>query len=341
MDALVKVRDLKVSFATYGGSVRAVRGVSFDIRRAECLAIVGESGCGKSVTAQSLMRLIPSPPAETSGEVFFDGIDINSLPEKKMRSLRGSKMAMIFQDPMTSLDPTMTVCNQIIEGILRHQKISKTEALERVVEVIGLVGIPNPRGQLKRYAYELSGGMRQRIVIAMALACNPTLLIADEPTTALDVTTQAQILELMRELKRRLNTALLLITHDMGVVSSMAQRIAVFYAGQVVEIGTAEDIFYGYGHPYTVALLRSRPRLDLDRGQKLVSIAGSPPDLFSPPKGCAFAARCDFAMQACLEKQPDIFSLGGEHNVACWLHHPEARESFDRFCAEAGASREK
>ncbi len=332
---LAEIRDLSVSFDTYGGSVKAVRGVSFDIRRAECLAIVGESGCGKSVTSQALMRLLSTPPAHISGKVAVDGVDIMSLPERDMRQLRGSKIAMIFQDPMTSLNPTMRVGNQITEGILQHQHVTKKEAEAKAIEVLELVGIPNAPAQVKRYPYELSGGMRQRIVIAMALVCKPELLIADEPTTALDVTTQAQILALIKELKQKLNTAVVLITHDMGVVSNMAERIAVFYAGQIVEIGSAEDIFYNCSHPYTAALLRSRPRLDMDRNQTLLSIPGNPPDLFSPPKGCAFAARCRYTMEACKEHQPEVFLMGGEHKVSCWLHHKEAASSYKLFKEEA------
>lgn len=339
---IVEVRDLAVSFDTYGGSVKAVRGVSYDIRRAECLAIVGESGCGKSVTSQAIMRLLTTPPAHISGSVKFDGEEVLTLPEKKMRELRGSKMAMIFQDPMTSLNPTMQIGKQIMEGIRQHQKVSKKEAADRAVEVLRLVRIPNPESQLKRYPYQLSGGMRQRVVIAMALVCNPALLIADEPTTALDVTTQAQILDLIRGLKKELNTAVVLITHDMGVVSNMAERIAVFYAGKIMEIGSAEDVFYHFAHPYTAALLRSRPRLDRDRTQKLVSITGTPPDLFSPPVGCAFAARCNYAMEICLKKQPEMFQSGksGEHCACCWLHHPDASKMYAEFRTEAGGSDE-
>lgn len=334
---LAEIRDLLVSFDTYGGQVKAVRGVSFDIKKGECLAIVGESGCGKSVTSQALMRLLPVPPAHISGQIVFEDTDLLKISEKEMRKLRGSKIAMIFQDPMTSLDPTMQIGKQILEGILQHQKISKQEAKERVVEVLKLVGIPNPEAQTKRYPYELSGGMRQRVVIAMALVCRPKLLIADEPTTALDVTTQAQILKLIRDLKREMDTSVVLITHDMGVVSNMAERIAVFYAGQVVEIGESCDIFYNYSHPYTAALLRSRPRLDMDRTQKLISIQGSPPDLFAPPTGCAFAPRCPYAMEICKSKQPEIFEISPGHSAVCWLHHEGAKAVYDEFKKEAGA----
>lgn len=323
---LINIKDLSVSFRTYGGSVKAVRSISFSVRKGECLAIVGESGCGKSVTAQTIMRLIPSPPATTSGSVRFEGRELLSMPERKIKAIRGSEIGMIFQDPMTSLDPTMPIGKQITEGLLEHNRHMKnSEARRRVVEVLRMVGIPEPERQLKRYAYEFSGGMRQRAVIAMAVVCKPKLLIADEPTTALDVTTQAQILDLIRNLKDELDTAVLLITHDMGVVSNMADRIAVFYAGKIVEEGAAEDIFYAPGHPYTAALLRSRPRLDRDRRQCLISIPGAPPDLFAPPRGCAFAPRCGCALEICGRKQPGYFDVTGEHRVACWLYHEKAR----------------
>ncbi len=323
---LLDIDDLRVSFRTYGGSVRAVRGISLSIRKGECLAVVGESGCGKSVTAQMIMRLISSQTAEIGGSVRFEGRELLSLPERKMKSIRGAQIGMIFQDPMTSLDPTMPIGKQIMEGLREHnRRMRRSEARERVVKVLGMVGIPEPERQLKRYAYEFSGGMRQRAVIAMAVVCKPKLLIADEPTTALDVTTQAQILDLIRNLKDELGTAVLLITHDMGVVSNMADRIAVFYAGKVVEEGDAADIFYSPAHPYTAALLRSRPRLDLDRSQCLISIRGTPPDLFAPPSGCAFAARCGLAMEICRRAQPCALPMGGNHSAACWLYHEKAR----------------
>ena len=331
----MEIRDLKVSFKTYGGSVSAVRGVNLDIERGECLAIVGESGCGKSVTAQTMMRLIPTPPASIGGNIRMDGVDLLALPERSMKEIRGSKIGMIFQDPMTSLDPTMQIGKQIMEGLRVHNRgMKKEEAVERVNEVLGLVGIPNPGKQFKRYAYEFSGGMRQRVVIAMAVICKPQLLIADEPTTALDVTTQAQILDLIRELKTKLGTAVVIITHDMGVVANMADRIAVFYAGQVVEEGASEDVFYNPSHPYTAALLMSRPRLDRDRTQKLVSISGTPPDLFAPPRGCGFFSRCGTAMEACREHLPPFFPIGdGEHRSLCWLHHEAGGENRARWLA--------
>ncbi|MDR3076430.1 MAG: ABC transporter ATP-binding protein [Synergistaceae bacterium] len=319
----VNVRDLRVSFRTYGGSVFAVRGVNLGIEAGECVAIVGESGCGKSVTAQTMMRLIPSPPAEISGSIEMDGTDLLALPERKMKEIRGKAIGMIFQDPMTSLDPTMQIGRQIMEGIRVHdRRMKRAEAFERAVEALGLVGMPEPRAQFRRYAYEFSGGMRQRVMIAMAVICKPRLLLADEPTTALDVTTQAQILGLIRDLKTRLGSSVVLITHDMGVVANMADRIAVFYAGQVVEEGGAPSVFRNPAHPYTAALLMSRPRLDLDRNQKLLSIPGAPPDLFAPPGGCGFFERCPVAMEICADNPPEFMDCGEPgHKSLCWLHH--------------------
>ena len=328
-EPLLALEDLHVSFRTYGGSVRAVRGITLAIRKGECLAVVGESGCGKSVTAQTIMRLIPPEYSETSGRVLYRGRDLLKLPERKMKAIRGAEIGMIFQDPMTSLDPTMQLGKQITESLLEHDRaVGKREARQRVIEILDRVGIPEPERQLKRYSYEYSGGMRQRVVIAMALICKPRLLIADEPTTALDVTTQAQILNLMRGLKGEMEAAVLLITHDMGVVSSMADRVAVFYAGKVVEEGEVDDILCGPAHPYTVALLRSRPRLDLDRSQCLLSIPGSPPDLFAPPTGCAFAARCGCALEICNRAQPPVSAFGKGHATSCWLYHSGATARY-------------
>jgi oligopeptide transport system ATP-binding protein len=270
------------------------------------------------------MRLIETPPADIQGTVAMEGTELLSLPEKKMKEIRGGMIGMIFQDPMTSLDPTMRVGRQIMEGLRAHdKKIGRWEAEARVCEVLGMVGIHNPRSQLKRYAYEFSGGMRQRVVIAMAVICGPKLLLADEPTTALDVTTQAQILDLIKGLKARLGTSVIIITHDMGVVANMADRIAVFYAGQVVEEGRSEDVFHNPSHPYTAALLMSRPRLDRDRRQKLASVPGAPPDLFAPPEGCGFFDRCSAAMDVCKDSLPEFFYTGEPgHRSLCWLHHP-------------------
>lgn len=323
---ILEVKDLKVSFNTYAGEIQAVRGVSFHLGKGEVLAIVGESGCGKSVTAQTLMKLNPSPPSVIkNGTIQFDGqVDIAKLSDKQMEKIRGSEIGMIFQDPMTSLNPTMTVGDQITEGIIKHQKVSKSQANLRAIEILKLVGINNPEGRMKQFPHEFSGGMRQRVVIAIALACNPKLLIADEPTTALDVTIQAQIIELMKKLSKETQASIILITHDLGVVAEMAERVVVMYAGKIVEQGTVDEIFYDPRHPYTWGLLRSMPRLDNDTKEELVPIPGSPPDLFAPPKGCAFAARCPYAMEVCLESDPEHTKTSATHSAACWLLHPDA-----------------
>jgi oligopeptide transport system ATP-binding protein len=322
---LLEVKDLHISFQVVGGEVQAVRGVTFELNKGEMLAVVGESGSGKSVTALSLMRLIPAPPGRIKrGQILFDGNDLTKVSEREMFKIRGSKIAMIFQDPMTSLNPTMTVGKQIIEGICWHQKVGVTEAKEKAVEMLKLVGIPNPEKRLAQYPHEFSGGMRQRAMIAMALACNPQILIADEPTTALDVTIQAQILELMKKLQRETDTAILLITHDLGVVAETADRVAVMYGGRLVETGGVEEIFEDARHPYTWGLLDSMPRLDLPRDQHLEPIPGSPPDLFSPPTGCPFADRCPYAMNICHEEMPPQTQVSDTHRVFCWLEDPEA-----------------
>lgn len=324
-ERLLEVRDLRVSFDTYAGEVQAVRGVSFHMDQGEVLALVGESGCGKSVTAQTLMKLNQSPPSRIkSGSVDFAGEEILSKSEKEMRRIRGNRMAMIFQDPMTSLNPTKTIGKQIAESLLLHQKISKDEAMKRVVALLDMVRIPNAEKRAHQYPHEYSGGMRQRAMIAMALACNPQLLIADEPTTALDVTIQAQILDLMKDLQSRTDAALILITHDLGVVAAMAHRVAVMYAGKIVEIGPVDDIFYHPQHPYTWGLLEARPRLDHDRSQQLISIEGTPPDLLKPPQGCGFADRCKYCMKLCREQLPPDYEIAPGHYAACWLQHPQA-----------------
>lgn len=325
MERLLELKDLEVSFDTYAGEVKAVRGVSFHLDRGEALAIVGESGCGKSVTAQSIMRLIPSPPSRVkNGSIIFNGKEILKLSEREMQAIRGSEIGMIFQDPMTSLNPTMTVGKQIMEGLIKHRQLSRRQAYEEALKMLKLVNIPNAERRMKQYPHEFSGGMRQRAMIAIALACNPKLLIADEPTTALDVTIQAQIIDLMKDLQKELNTAIILITHDLGVVADMAQRIVVMYAGKIVESGNLEDIFYRSKHPYTWGLLKSIPRLDARQKEELVPIEGTPPDLFAPPAGCGFAARCEYCMNICKEKQPDFTEVGEGHHVACWLTHPNA-----------------
>src|SRR5918994_1515397 len=324
-DNLLQVKDLRISFSTYAGEVQAVRGVSFDLRRGETLAIVGESGSGKSVTAKSIMRL--NPEANTivrGGEIHFEGEDILKLSEKRMQDIRGPKIAMVFQDPMTSLDPTMRVGRQITESLKKHLGLSGQRAKERAVELLTLVGIPNPEDRVRQYPHQFSGGMRQRVVIAIALACDPQILIADEPTTALDVTIQAQILNLLRELQEKIGTSVILITHDLGVVASVADRIAVMYAGKLVETGTVRETFYDPQMPYTWGLLASIPLPTADRRRDLIPIPGSPPDMLEPPTGCPFTPRCPYAMQICAEEMPDYTTFSAEHRAACWLHHPMA-----------------
>jgi oligopeptide transport system ATP-binding protein len=325
VENILEVRDLKVSFQTYAGEVQAVRGVSFELKKGEALAIVGESGCGKSVTSQTIMRLIPSPPSFIkNGSILFEGKDLLKLSEKDMQAIRGSEIGMIFQDPMTSLNPTMTVGKQIAEGLVKHQGLSTGEAELRAIELLKLVGIPTPEIRVKQYPHQFSGGMRQRVMIAIALACNPKVLIADEPTTALDVTIQAQIIDLMKELQEKTGSSIILITHDLGVVAEVAQRVVVMYAGKVVEQGSLNDIFYNPQHPYTWGLLRSVPRLDAGENTELIPIEGTPPDLFAPPKGCAFCARCPYAMEVCLEEDPEHQAVREGHTAACWLMHEEA-----------------
>lgn len=321
MKKILEVQDLRVSFDTYAGEVQAVRGVSFDVNEGETLAIVGESGSGKSVTIQTIMKLVPTPPMRIkSGSIVYNGQDITSYSEKEMQGLRGKEFSMIFQDPMTSLNPTMRIGRQINEGLLEHTSLSSKEATNRTLEMMRLVGIPSPTENMIRYPHTYSGGMRQRIMIAMGLATNPRILFADEPTTALDVTMQAQILELMNGLKHQLGTSIVLITHNLGVVARMADRVAVMYAGSIVEMGTAEELFYNPKHPYTWGLLNSMPDVDRTDGDKeLVAIPGSPPDLYAPPTGCAFASRCAYCMGACLKVAPDYTSVSADHKVACHL----------------------
>ena len=323
-ETLLEVKDLHVSFATYAGKVQAVRGVDLTVDRGEILAVVGESGCGKSVTAQTIMRLNPSPPCHIdNGSVQFDGQELTQLPEREMRKLRGSKIGMIFQDPMTSLDPTKQVGYQIIEAIRRHEKVSKKEAYARSVEMLELVGINNPVQRMKQYPHEFSGGMRQRAMIAMSLVCHPELLIADEPTTALDVTIQAQILDLLLDLRARLGTSILIITHDMGVVADVADRVMIMYAGMVMETGTVKEVFYDPQHPYTWGLQASIPKHD-GGGGRLIPIDGTPPDLLAPPVGCPFADRCEYAMGICHEQMPESTARSETHSARCWLYHPMA-----------------
>lgn len=324
MNKVLQVNDLHVSFDTYAGEVKAVRGVTFDLMEGEVLAIVGESGCGKSVTAQTIMKLNPMPPARIkSGSILLADKDIVNATEKEMMKIRGKDVSMIFQDPMTCLNPTMTVGKQLTEAIRHHQKLTQEEAQKEAIRLLEIVKIPNPVQRAKQYPHEFSGGMRQRVMIAMALSCAPKLLIADEPTTALDVTIQAQIMDLLQEIKDKTNTAIILITHDLGVVASMADRVAVMYAGKIVEIGSTEDIFYRPGHPYTRALLKSLPTTDMNRTERLVSIPGTPPDLLNPPAGCGFASRCANCMKICQTQLPPQFEVGTNHQASCWLHHED------------------
>ncbi|MDI6811921.1 MAG: ABC transporter ATP-binding protein [Desulfitobacteriaceae bacterium] len=340
MAHLLDVKNLSTSFFTYAGEVKAVSRVSFHVDEGEAVGIVGESGCGKSVTVQSIMRLIPTPPGKiVDGEVHFMGQDLVKIPEKEMSRVRGKAMGMIFQDPMTSLNPVLTVGRQMTEVLQRHEGLSRGEALKRSQDYLELVGIPNAERRLKQYPHEFSGGMRQRVMIAMALLCNPKLLIADEPTTALDVTIQAQILELMRDLKDKINTSIILITHDLGVVAGLCSRIFVMYGGKIVESGTVQDIFKHPQHPYTWGLLKSVPRLDAQGRSRLFPIHGTPPDLLKPPAGCGFAARCPHAMKICVQEPPALQKVSVGHEASCWLLHPDAPKVSFAEASEGGGVR--
>ena len=324
MEKVLEIKDLRVSFDTYAGEVQAVRGVDLTVNKGEVVAIVGESGCGKSVTAQTVMKLNPMPPARIkTGSIDLCGRDIVAASEKEMQDIRGELVSMIFQDPMTCMNPTMRVGRQLTETLIKKKKIEKKDAEAEAVRLLKLVQIPNAEERAKQYPHEYSGGMRQRAMIAMALACGPHLLIADEPTTALDVTVQAQIMELLVKIKEETQTAIILITHDLGVVANLADRVAVMYAGKIVEKGSARDIFYNTQHPYTKALLKSLPTVYTKKDEKLVSIPGTPPDLFAPPKGCGFASRCESCMKICKEYQPPTFEVGESHEASCWRLHPD------------------
>ncbi len=332
MENLLEVKDFSVSFRTYAGEVQAVRRVSFSIRPRERVAIVGESGSGKSVLTQSLVKLLPSPPAFVkSGSLCFEGEDITGYTDHALRRIKGAKIAYIFQDPMTSLNPTLKIGRQIVEGIRAHSRVPKAEAERRAVALLREAGIPSPEQRARQYPYELSGGMRQRAMIALAIAMRPKLLIADEPTTALDVTIQSQILGTLKRLNDEADMALILITHDMGVVAGMAQRVLVMYGGCVVESGPVLSIFENARHPYTRALLASVPRLDVDTDRPLAHIIGSPPDMLAPPPGCPFAPRCKFAMNVCLREMPEPRTVGDGHEARCWLTDPGAAGSQAAF----------
>ena len=323
MEKLLEVKNLCVNFGTYGGEVKAVRGVTFDLHKGETLAIVGESGSGKSVACKTIMRILSSNGYIKDGQILFDGKDLTKISEKDMEKVRGKDIAMIFQDPMTSLNPTMTIGKQIMEPIIKHQGFSKEDARKRAIELIELVGISDAEKRFKQYPHQFSGGMRQRIVIAISLACNPKVLIADEPTTALDVTIQAQILELIKDLQEKTGVAVIFITHDLGVVANMADRVAVMYAGKIIEYGTSDDIFYDPKHPYTWGLLGSMPTLDIGDND-LYNIPGTPPDLMDPPKGDAFALRSAYAMKIDHLDEPPMFKVSDTHYAATWLLHPLA-----------------
>ena len=321
MANLLEVNDLHVSFFTYAGEVHAVRGVTWYLKEKETIAIVGESGCGKTVTIQTSMGLLQSPPGKVlSGEVLFNGDDILKYSPAKIRSIQGNGMSMVFQDPLTYLNPTKKVGDQIAEAYLQHHKGKKKEARELVLKMMRMVSLPDPEENMERYPHQLSGGMRQRVMVAMALIGSPKILFADEPTTALDVTIQAQIIDLMNDLKEKIDTSIVLITHDLGVVAEMAERIYVMYAGQIVEHADADTLFENPQHPYTQGLLKSSPRLDAENKSELATIPGTPPDLLAPPKGCAFAARCPHAMNICARLQPGYTGFEEEgHYAACWL----------------------
>jgi oligopeptide/dipeptide ABC transporter ATP-binding protein len=325
---LLAIRDLHTEFRSGAGVVRAVDGISYSVEAGETVAIVGESGSGKSVSAMSILRLIPDPPGRiTAGEVMFDGRDLLKLPEEAMRRVRGGDIGMVFQEPMTSLNPVLTIGRQLTEVLEQHRRASPAAARARSEELLGLVGIADPRRRLKQYPHQLSGGMRQRIMIAMALACEPKLVIADEPTTALDVTIQAQILELMKSLTQRLNIALIIITHNLGVVARYAGRVNVMYAGRIVEAGPAAAIYHDPRHPYTIALLRSVPRLDRPRQARLEPVEGQPPDLTRLDGGCAFRQRCRFAIPPCAEAKPPLTRIGETgHLAACFRSEQIAAE---------------
>lgn len=320
-DRVLEVKNLAVSFKTYAGVVQAVRDTSFHVDKGETLALVGESGCGKTVTAKSIIGILPKYQTIIGKEsqIILNGRDVLKLSEKEMKKVRGNDVSMIFQDPMTSLNPTMKIGDQIGEGILLHTNKNRAEIVADVLRMLELVKIPNAKVRLKQFPHEFSGGMRQRAMIAVALACNPDLIIADEPTTALDVTIQAQIMDLMKDIQKEFNTAIILVTHDLGVVAANADRIQVMYAGKIVERGSVDELFYEPHHPYTWALLKSVPTLSMKSKESLYSLMGTPPDLLNPPAGCPFAARCEFGMKICRQTESPISLFGDQHEAQCWM----------------------
>ncbi len=331
---LLEVKHLKTSFFTHVGEVKAIRDISFSVAQGEFIGIVGESGSGKSVTSLSIMQLLQYPGRITMGEILFHGEDLLKKSGQEMRKIRGNRISMCFQDPMTALNPLYTIGNQINEVLLEHQSMSRKEASQRSVEMLKMVGIPDPENRVHCYPHEFSGGMRQRAMIAMALACQPELLIADEPTTALDVTIQAQVLRLLKQLQKSMKTSIILITHDLGVVANSCSRVIVMYGGQIMETGQASDIFYRPCHPYTMGLLRSIPRAG-EENRRLESIPGTPPDMLNPPEGCPFYPRCEFAMRICRERPVPEFAVNEGHCVKCWLHYPDAPRP-DRYQKQKG-----
>lgn len=334
---LLSVRNLKTSFFTHVGEVKAVRGISFDVNEGEVLGIVGESGSGKSVTSLSIMGLLQYPGRVVDGEILLNGEDILTYSKNQMRKVRGKEIAMIFQDPMTSLNPVYTIGNQIMEMILEHEKMSRREARARAIEMLKLVGIPAAEKRIDSYPHEFSGGMRQRVMIALALSCNPKLLIADEPTTALDVTIQAQILNLIKSLNKQFGMTTMLITHDLGVVATVCDKVAVMYGGLIMEYGTADEIFYHPRHPYTMGLLGSIPHVDGGEKRRLIPIDGTPPDLINPPKGCPFSTRCKYCMNVCTQEQPPYFAED-KHRTMCWMLDADAPKDSDYEMRKAGVN---
>lgn len=330
---LLDIKDLKVSFFTPAGEIKAVDGISYTLNSGEVIGIVGESGSGKSVSTYSVMRLIDPPGKIKEGRILFNGMDLAQVDEKTMQTIRGNEISMIFQDPMTSLNPVFKVGNQIVESIIKHQKLSRKEARKKAIEMLKLVGIPSPEKRFDQYPHEFSGGMRQRVMIAIALSCQPKLLIADEPTTALDVTIQAQILELMKELKKKINMSIILITHDLGIISDLCDRVLVMYAGKIVEEASIDEIFYHSKHPYTWGLLNSIPKLDSDKNKRLVPIEGNPVDLLNPPAGCPFAPRCRYCMNICLKRNPPFYQVSDTHKSACWLLYRDNPGALEKLGA--------
>ena len=325
MENLLEVKNLQFSFRTYGGVVKAVRDVSFEVRPGEILGIVGESGCGKSVTSQCLMRLNPEPPGFfEGGEILYKGKDVLKMNKKELRQFRGKEISYIFQDPMTSLNPTMRIGKQIEEVFVGRKGMSAAEKKAKALEILKMVGISDGERRYKQYPHELSGGMKQRVMIAIALVGSPSIVIADEPTTSLDVTIEAQILDVLKNLQKTLGTSIILITHDLGVIAKLCDRVLVMYGGKIVERGSVDEIFYDTAHPYTKGLMHSIAKLDTAKGHKLQPIEGTPPDLFAPPKGCPFAARCEYCMEICKEQMPEVTEFGDGHEASCWLHHPLA-----------------